>query len=214
MPFFRLAARIAYVGAVAGLLAACARSGGPMPPFGSLTPQTTALAENPPQCEGQKNAKDYASVTETLTTQGGSLCIPEFGGFGGTVKYPSANPSVNVSLISSTSDYDNLPQLGSGTAIFYLQLAISGGTSFGNKVRRGGGLTSSTIQPNEPYTVFGEVVVDSIPFQFSPCYAIAKKGKYGGVIGGVGTLLKGEQVPTKASGFIEIYSGRQADGKC
>ncbi len=150
----------------------------------------------------------------TLSTKGGSFCIPEFGGFGGTVKYPSANPSVQLSLISSTTDYDKLPELGTGNAIFYLQLAISGGTTFGSNSTAGGGLTSKNIAAGKPYTAFGEAIVFSIPVQFTPCYTIATKGKYGGVIGGLGTLLKNQSVPVKASGFIEVYSGKQASAKC
>jgi hypothetical protein len=42
---------------------------------------------------------------------------------------------------------------------------------------------------------------------------VATAGKYGGVIGGLGTLLKGQTVP-KTSGFIEIYPGKQATSKC
>jgi hypothetical protein len=215
MPFFRFAVRAASVGAIAGLLAACGHGAGTILPSGSLGPQTIALPDaHPPKCEGQQDTKQYASLSVTLQTSGGTFCIPEFRGFGGKVRYPGANPSVQLSLISSTTDYDHLPQLGSGTAIFYLQLAISGKTTFGDKVRAGGGLTSKKIEPSQAYTVFGEAIVYSIPIKLSPCYTIAKKGKYGGVIGGIGTLLKGESVPVKASGFIEIYSGRQANTEC
>jgi hypothetical protein len=43
---------------------------------------------------------------------------------------------------------------------------------------------------------------------------VATKGKYGGVIGGVGTLLKGQTVPNNTSGIIEIYPGQNASVKC
>ncbi len=215
MPLLRLTVRAALLAAFAALAVACAHGGGTVLPPGALAPQTIALPDaRPPKCKGQQDTKQYASLTVALSTKGGSLCIPEFHGFGGTVKYPGASPSVELSLTSSTTDYDNLPQLGYGTAIFYLQLAISGKTEFGENVRAGGGLTSKKIEPSEPYTAFGEAIIYSIPIQLSPCYTIATKGKYGGVIGGLGTLLKGQKVPTKASGFIEIYSGRQADDSC
>lgn len=199
--------------AAAALLHACAHTAG-MVPGGAAATQSLQPLANPPTCKGQKNAKDHATVTETLLTTGGSVCIPEFDGFGGKVKYPGANPSVQITLTSSTTNYDNMPQLGQGTAIFYLQLAISSGTTFGKKVRRGGGLTAATIQPGYPYTVYGQAVVLGFKFNFGPCYAVAKQGKYGGVIGGVGTLLKGQQIPYAASGVLEVYSGQQTSSPC
>jgi hypothetical protein len=213
-PHKRSIIRNGLVAALALGVAACAHTGAVVPsaPAGL---QTLALPDaNPPACKGQKHTKDYASLTETLSTQGGSLCIPEFGGFGGTVKYPAANPSVQLTLVSSTKNYNNEPKLGNGTAIFYLQLALSGGTSFGSNVRVGGGLTSQKIVPGDPYTAYGQAVISGFKFDFGPCYAVATKGKYGGVIGGIGTLLKGESIPVAASGVIEIYSGKQAGSTC
>lgn len=209
-----LTLRNALASAVALGIAACAHAG-PIVPSAPLGLQAVAFPDaNPPACKGQKSTKKYASLTVTLSTEGGAFCIPEFGGFGGKIKYPAANPSVKLNLISSTTDYNNLPQLGSGTAIFYLQLAISGHTTFGSKVGAGGGLTSKTIVPGDPYTAYGQAVVSGFKFDFGPCYAVAKKGKYGGVIGGIGTLLKGESIPVPASGFIEIYSGQQTSTTC
>jgi len=196
----------------AALLAACAQHGSTVLPSNAFTPAWNMAV--PPNCKGQKTTKQYASLTETLSTQGGSLCIPSFGGFGGKIKYPSANPSVNLSLISSTTNYDQLPELGQGTAIFYLQVALSGGTSFGGNVRAGGGLTSATIVAGNPYTAYGQAKIDGFKLNFGPCYTIATKGKYGGVIGGIGTLLKGVRVPAAAKGVIEIYSGQQTSKTC
>jgi hypothetical protein len=199
----------------ASLLAACAGHGGAMPPVatGSLAPSVTAEAKLH-DCKGQQTTKQYATVTGTLLTSGGSFCIPKFGGYGGSVKYPGANPSVQLTLTSSTTNYDGMPELGSGTAIFYMQLAISGGTSFGNKVGRGGGLSSKQIGAGQTYTVFGQAKVDGFPFNFTPCYVVAVKSRYGGTLGGIGTLLKGQNVPAAATGVIEIYEGKQASGQC
>jgi hypothetical protein len=200
--------------AIALGVAACAHAG-PVVPSTPAGLQTLALPDaNPPACKGQKSTKKYASLTVTLSTEGGSLCIPEFGGFGGTVKYPGANPAVQLTMVTSTKNYNHEPQLGNGTAIFYLQLALSGGTSFGGNVRAGGGLTSQKIVPGNPYTAYGQAVISGFKFDFGPCYAIATKGKYGGVIGGIGTLLKGQNIPVAASGVIEIYSGKQAGSTC
>jgi hypothetical protein len=204
--------------AAAAVLAACAQHGGatlPTSPFGGYSvPSSVIPDKKPPKCKGQKTTKQYASLTVTLSTSGGSFCIPEFGSYGGSVAYPSANPSVKLSLISSTKNYSHLPELGSGTAIFYLQLALSGGTTFGSDVSAGGGLTSKKIVPGQPYTIYGQATIDGFKVNFKPCYTTATQGTYGGLIGGIGTLLEGVNVPSAGSGFIEIYSGQQAGTQC
>jgi hypothetical protein len=169
----------------------------------------------PPTCKGQKTFSNHASDSEKLLAAGGSLCIPEFGGLGGSVKYPPANPSVGITLISSTTNYTGkLPKLHSGTATFYLQIATSGGTTFGSNVSAGGGLTGAKIVPGKDYTVCGQASIDGFPFNFTPCFAKATPGPFGGVIGGIGTLLKGQSVPVAASGVIEVYPGKSASGTC
>jgi hypothetical protein len=200
--------------AAAALLSACAQQGAASLPAMPAAQRLPAPLANPPQCKGQQNEQYYASLSVKLKTKGGAFCIPEFGGFGGKVQYPSLRPAVTLKLISSTTNYDNLPELGSGSAIFYLQLSISGGTTFGHNTKAKGGLTSQAIVAGDPYTVFGEAIVLGYHYHFPPCYTIATKGKYGGVIGGIGTLLKGVQVPTSGTGFIEIYSGQQASEEC
>ncbi len=218
MHFLRLSLRAACAVATAALLAACAQHNGMLPTTSSpqgLAAQAMTLPDLlPPKCKGQKSTKKYASLTVTLSTKGGKFCIPEFGGFGGNVTYPPANPSVKLALISSTKNYDKMPELGQGTAMFYLQLAISGGTAFGAKAPAGGGLTSKSIVAGKPYTAYGQAVFDGFPIDFGPCYATATKGKYGGVIGGIGTLLEGASIPGKASGVIEVYSGQQTGTQC
>ena len=197
------------------LLAACAQHGDATLPGTNAAGASIGVPNaNPPQCKGQQNEQYYATVTVKLKTKGGAFCIPEFGGYGGKVQYPSVSPAVKLTLTSSTTDYANLPQLGSGTAIFYLQLSISGGTSFGANTKAGGGLTSQAIVPGDTYTAFGEATVFGYHYKFKPCYTVATQGKYGGVIGGLGSLLKGVDVPTSGSGFIEIYSNQQASTQC
>ncbi|HVR46407.1 MAG TPA: hypothetical protein VMT95_07205 [Candidatus Binatia bacterium] len=215
MPFGRLLLRIAFCALPASALAACStHAAAPLPSTVFAPPAGVLPDTGPPACKGQTTKKDYASLTVTLSTKGGSFCIPAYGGFGGSVKYPGANPSVKLNLISSTKDYNHLPQLGRGTAIFYLQLALSGGTSFAPKVQAGGGLTAKKIVPGEPYTAYGQATISGFTFSFGPCYSVAKKGKYGGVIGGIGTLLKGQTIFAAASGVIELYSGKQTSTKC
>lgn len=207
--------RTACVLAPGVLFAACGERAETLVPSTALTPMGIAIPDRqPPTCKGQANSKKYASVTVRLSTKGGSFCIPEFGGFGGNVKYPGANPSVKLTVTSSTTNYDDMPQLGHGTPILYLQLALSGKTAFGAKAEAGGGLTSKHITPGQPYTAYGEAKIYGFPVDFGPCYAIASKGKYGGVIGGIGTLLKGESIPGAVSAVIEVLPGNQGGGQC
>ena len=204
--------------AVVAALGACAQSSvlplaAPGSPLvagpGGLVPDLV-----PPKCKGQVTTKRYATLTVKLSTTGGTLCIPAFGGFGGSIKYPGANPSVKLKVTSSTTDYNHQPHLGQGTAIFYLQLGLSGGTSFARNVRTGGGLTAKKIVPGKDYTAYGHVTISGIGLNFGPCWARATKGKYGGVLGGIGTLLKGAYIPAAAKGVVEIYSGNQGGPKC
>lgn len=200
----------------AALLAACASQSGTnfVPSPAALTASFAELAV-PKACGGQKTTAKSASLTQTLSTKGGSFCIPTFKGFGGTIFYPAASPSIKLTVTSSTTDYNHkMPPLGSGTVLFYLQLKISSGTQFSPSVKAGGGLTGKGIVSGKPYTAFGQASVFGQTVFLTPCYTIATKGKYGGIIGGVGTLLKGQNIPVAASGFIEIYPGQQASGKC
>ena len=100
---------------------------------GSAFPDAT-----PPKCKKQQTASDHATVKETFSTKGGSLCLPAFAGLGGSLTYPPANPSVGVTLTDSTTNYNGkLPSLHTGNPIFYLQLAIAGATSFGSEIVNG-----------------------------------------------------------------------------
>ncbi|HEX4014618.1 MAG TPA: hypothetical protein VHX17_12150 [Candidatus Cybelea sp.] len=213
MPFLRCCLRTSLAALILLVPAACAQHGGALP---AAVPAPTAVVPDakPPKCKGQKTTDQYASLTETLSNQGGSLCVPAFGGFGGTVTYPPASPSAQLGLTTSTTNYDNMPNLGSGTPIFYIQLALQSATSFGSDAPAGGGLTAKEIKPHQPYTVYGQAKVLGFPVNFGPCFEKAKKGKYGGVLGGVGTLLEGVSIPAAANGVLEIYAGKQTATSC
>lgn len=206
--------RLATVGAFAFLTACASNSGASLTPAGSqvFSPQLRP-DKVPPACKGQKTTKKSATLKQTLSTKGGQLCIPAFGGFGGTIQYPGANPSVALTLTSSTKN-KKLTKLGKGTPIFNLQLALSGPTSFGTNLPAGGGLTGKKLIPGTTYTAFGQASALGLSVPLTPCYVKATKGRFGGVIGGLGTLLKGVNVPVAAQGYIQIYSGKQASGKC
>jgi hypothetical protein len=202
---------------VAAMLAGC---GGSRPlagasgilPAAVLSPQTA-----PPACKGQKKAKDYASVSGTLSKKGGALCIPAFGGFGGTFEYPGVSTSVKVVLTSSTTDYANIPlPVQSGTPLFYLNLVPSAATAFGSKLAAGAGLAGSKIKPKQPYTAYLTGYKYGFWYVITDCYTVAKPSKYGGSLGALGALLKGQEAFGQSghSNFeIFIYSG-QAGGAC
>jgi hypothetical protein len=194
---------------VAATLAGCAQQGG------TLLPQTIAHPDlTPPNCQGQKTKKNYASVTAALKANGGTFCIPAFGGFGGKLKYPSVSPSIQLTLTTNTKNYNHQPKLGTGKAIFYLEFSTSGGTTFGSNLKSGGGLTGSQIVAGQPYTAYGQASLYGYKIKLGPCYTTATKGKYGGVIGGLGALVKGQNIPFAVSGVIEVYSGQQTNSQC
>jgi hypothetical protein len=194
------------------VFSACAQHGNGVP---AVSAQAVAIPDRtPPSCKGQVDKSDYATLTGTLKTAGGSFCIPAYGGFGGDLKYPSLSPSIQLTLSSGTENFDNFPTLGSGTPIFYLAFSTSGGTTFGRDLKSGGGLTGKQVVSGQPYTAYGEASAFGDKVKFGPCYATATKGKYGGVIGGIGALLKSEDIPVKVSGVIEIYSGEQTSKEC
>jgi hypothetical protein len=217
MPAARLL-RSSLVLVAAAALAACAQHGGATLPAAPLAVQDNVsipdAAATPPPCKGQKVTKNFASANTTLATKGGSFCIPAFGGFGGTISYPKAKPAVKVTVTSSSTDYNKLPQLGTGTAIFYLQISFASGTSFGNEIRPVGGLTGAAITKGKPYTIFGQATISGQKVKLGPCYSVATKGKYGGVVGAIGALLEYGIIPTKTNGFLEVYSGKQTSTVC
>lgn len=194
-------------------LSACAQHAGTLPPVSVDAP---SALKSPPDCKGQQNSKHYATLTAPLKSSGGAFCIPAYGGFGGKLEYPNAsfNGTVNLTLTTSTKNYNNQPNLGNGKALFYIQFAISGGVKFGSKLKSGGGLTGAKIVSGNPYTLYGQAKAFGQTIGFGPCYTTATKGKYGGVIGELGSLVKNQDVPFAASGVIEIYSGEQTSYGC
>lgn len=195
-------------------LAACAQHG--VTP--SLPSQAYGLpnTSTPPDCKGQKTLSDYATIAKNLKAGGGKFCIPAFGGWGGDLRYPSVKPSVKLTLSDSTDNWDNFANLlsSSNDPLFYMQFSISGGTQFGSKLKAGGGLTSATLVPGDTYTAIGQAKVFGFKVKLGPCYIVATKGKYGGVISGLGALVKGQDLPEAVTGIIEIYSGQLTSTDC
>jgi hypothetical protein len=212
MPLLRhcLSGSLAIVTAIA--LSACAQHGGALVPTSSQSVAVPNL--NPPSCANQVNESEYSTVTGKLRLGGGAFCIPAYGGYGGKLDYPNLSSAITLTLSSSTQNYDNFPALGSGTPIFYLAFSTSGAVNVGKRVRTHNGLSGKQILVGDPYTAYGEVTVFGFEVKLGPCYTTATKGKYGGLLGGIGGLLKGQQIPEKVSGVIEIYSGQQTSTKC
>jgi hypothetical protein len=202
--------------AAAGALGACApRAQSSLPATNAmLQPATFASKTSPPPCKGQQTTEQYATVEEQLQAAGGKACVPAFGGFGGKIAYPSLDPSIDVTITSSTTNYNKMPNLGSGTPILYIQISISGGTSFGQTLPAGGALAGAGIIPSQTYTAFGQASAFGFKQNLTPCYSRAKKSPYGGKLGGFGKLLEGQSAPSAATAVVEIYPGKQASLKC
>ncbi|HEY1429793.1 MAG TPA: hypothetical protein VGF18_09485 [Candidatus Tumulicola sp.] len=217
MPFLDRLALCCGASIAISLLAACAQSAsGSLPATGAMRQPATMEAKTaPPPCKGQQTSKKYATVEEQLQAGGGEACIPAFGGYGGKIGYPDLSPSIALTITTSTTNYNGMPALGnSGTPILYIQLAISGKTSFGQTIEHNGALEGAGIVPGQTYTAFGQASAFGIKEDLPPCFAIAKKSKFGGKFNGLGTLLKGQSIPTAATGVVEIYPGKQASEKC
>ena len=105
------------------------------------------VASGPAPCTGQSTTSLFASTpAAALQSKAKALCIPAFDGFGGTMEYPPARPSITAALTASTTNYNQqLPALGKkGKPIYYLQVADLGRQYRVRKiVRASGGLSSA-----------------------------------------------------------------------
>jgi hypothetical protein len=167
----------------------------------------------PPPCKGQQKDRDHSSVTERLSTKGGSLCIPTFAGFGGALQYPDVKPSVAITVTSTNIDFNGFPSPGQGNPIDYLQLNTSGSPAFGTKLQPGLGLTGKTVESKTSYTAFSSYFHSGLWHSLNRCYAVARQGLHGGVIDGLGSLLKDQTIPGTLF-LIEVYPGRRTSEKC
>jgi hypothetical protein len=216
-------------GSVAALIATCsfaACSG----PSASVAPQPAQLAPTqlvspdkaPPSCKGQTNSSDYASGTaQSLSTKGGVLCVPRFGGWGGSMSYPGpTGAGATMSLIGSTTAYSGpiwpSPSGEPGTAIFYIQAtASSNGIKFVSKIPKGGELDSKKLKVNKTYTVNATLIAFGSQFELiGECYGKANKGPYGPYLTGLAGALAGHGFTGGTRAVIEIIPGKFASKKC
>ncbi|MGC1381065.1 MAG: hypothetical protein WA814_08590 [Candidatus Baltobacteraceae bacterium] len=167
----------------------------------------------PPACKGQKNTKTYSSAVETLSNKDGALCIPSFHGLGGTLEYPGAKPSGKVTVTSTTID-NGFPYPGTGTAVFYMEIALPAATSFGKTLHAGSGLTGKQIKSKADYTVFLSYFKYGFWYAGSSCYTTATPGKYGGVLGHLASVLKGQSFAGPYTILLEVYPNQQSTTTC
>jgi hypothetical protein len=207
--------------AATALLAGCAQAGSSV----AVTPGMTVsalrsaapahtTAGNPPRCQGQRSRKHYAQTVTKLKRSGGSVCIAEFHGFGGTLEYPTVERSIKLTNRTTVADIYNEPELGSGNPLLYLNLHFSENTRFGASVPSQGGLESAKFVSGQAYTAFGQVQVGHLAFMFTPCYSIATSGAYGGLLPNVGALFDNAIITGNGFGVIEIYAGAQVSQEC
>jgi hypothetical protein len=172
-----------------------------------------------PLCKGQKNTKQYASIgAKPLSSKGGTLCVPSFGDWGGTMDYPGPTSShSSMGLISSTTAYnpDAFPPAGSVNPIFYIQFKLNTyGVIFGAKLPDTGGLSSKSLSVGKSYTAQGASDVGSLWDALGECYTTAFSSKYGATIRGSGFVLENVHMGEASSGVISILPGKLATKKC
>jgi hypothetical protein len=181
----------------------------------SPTPTTTAPTSSSQACANQTTTGTNATASQKLVTAGGAVCLPLFATYGGSIVYPTVSAQITATLTSSTTNLGAYPALSTGTPIFYLQITLSGATNFGTGSTAGGGLTSPSIIAGQTYSVFAQVMIFGIASNLTPCQAMATAGTGGGVIAGLGTVLKGVSIPAATTGLVEIYPGATAGaGAC
>jgi hypothetical protein len=166
-----------------------------------------------PKCKGQKDTKQYASLVVKLSMKGGLICIPEFGGFGGTIQYPSAGRSAKLMLISSTTDYNGMPQLfAPQVAIYYLQLKLLVGATFKTGDRAGAELWSKKLDTSGCYLTDSLLKISGMTYM-PGFFRRPVKGKYGGMVGDFGKVRKSATIASHSTALIEVYS-MQPSSQC
>ncbi len=172
----------------------------------------------PSPCKGQKNTKHYASLaSQPLKSSGGSVCVPAFGGWGGSLQYPPIDTSSTIALVSSTTAYPggNFPPPGPQKPIFFLQFNLNGILAFSSPLPNGNGVVSTHVVSKKTYTAELFQYYPGIGWSslMNSCYSVAKKVTVGGGIPRVGSVLVNQSF-RESSGIIEIFSGKLSTNKC
>jgi hypothetical protein len=200
--------------AAAMLLASCA---GHAIPQSSEAIAPVFAAKTASSCKGQVNTDKYSYVSEEMFVKGGSLCIPTFAGWGGTLAYPKMTSKSNNGVLvgSSTTDYNGILKLPErGKPLFYLQLTYGSFGSLGKTLSSNGALYGPALKEHQPYTFFGaELGSGSTAKKYSPCYTIAAKGAYGVEVSRVGSVLENASLVPENS-VIEVFKGKRTKTRC
>jgi hypothetical protein len=207
----------------AALLAGCSANSAAIPaqtvfsaPSASSLLDLTVPDARASKCKGQKNSKDYATVSsEDVKAAGGSLCVPDFGGWSGALQYPATQTST-VTLTSSTKDYTGatLPPPGSQKPIFYLQAAFKFPPEFSGTLPMGKPLVSSHLKAHKPYTIQVSVYLFKLGWSGpNSCYQIAKKSKGGASLAAAGAVFEYQQFG-ESDTAVEIFNGQLTSTKC
>jgi hypothetical protein len=181
-------------------------------------PSSVTALDSAPPCKGQKNTKEYASIgAKALSTKGGTLCVPSFGGWGGTMDYPGPTSQASMALISSTTAYNPgaFPPPGSVNPIFYIQFKMNSyGVVFSSKLPAAGGLSSKSLTVGKFYTAQGASDVGSLWDVLGECSTKAFATGRGPTILGIGFVLENVHMGEASSGVISILPGKLATSRC
>jgi hypothetical protein len=211
--------------AVVAMAAGCAmQPNSPVPLVENMRASAPAFVplKAPRDCKGQKKKGSDVSVSERLSPHGGSLCIPAIDGVGGALEYPNVKPALKVAVTATTKDdgFPYPPYQPKAKAVLYLEIATTSSITFGTKLRSGAGVSGKGIKPHAMYTAYSaynDFGTWRQPGGESVCFAVAKGGKRGGVLG-LGSLLKGQTVGVgEFSGspfLIEIFPGQLSQTAC
>ncbi len=203
-------------------LAACSGASSPVPfqATQAAAPMNLLMSDAaaPPNCKGQKKTTDYAKgPAQKLSTKGGTLCVPRFKSWGGSMDYPSpSGAGYTMSLTTSTTAYSGgyWPPTEPGAAIFYIAFQLNSTTDFGTKLPKGGALSSTQLKVNKPYTITGEAGGGSLWFGLGECYIKARAGKDGPYLTDLGYVFYGRYLFGNTFGVIEVIPGKFTSTKC
>jgi peptidoglycan hydrolase-like protein with peptidoglycan-binding domain len=117
------------------------------------TPASVASQQQPQTLDAEQLSFDAksASKTETINKAGGTFTLPAFGGFSGTLGYPSNNAPANskISLQTSTTNIHHAPTPHKKTVLMFEQATLKSGAS---AITFNGGTASGTFSSSQIVT--------------------------------------------------------------
>ena len=132
--------------AAACAIASCGPREGTALPHAAMARAAAA----PPHCPGQKMREQFAQIKVKLQTQSGSLCIPEFHGFGGTMQVPGVEQSVPARAPIQHEKHLRraIARVGNGDLLFEPSLHRRNALQYEAKVDRRPDLRKDIARPN------------------------------------------------------------------